>query len=151
MASPSPDGLVHAHVAHLIALAVDHRDVIGRLEHLHQEIPKHVWHAARPALIAGRRIALAGERYIAVLLDHFGRLGLQNRIGVIADQRLEIGHAIATARAVRHRAGTRCRRLEAGEEGMGPDAGEIRMAPGVAVVGAGAGDTVCAKAVVESV
>ena len=52
-----------------------------------------------------------------MLLHDFGRVRLQDRVGVIADQVREVGHAIGQARPVPHRAGTGCRRLEAGEEG----------------------------------
>src|SRR5712671_7135263 len=67
-------------------------------------------------------------------------MGLQDWIGVIADQlggvadehvvysrqdpAIEIN--LRPARLVPHRARSRCRRLEAGERGMGPYAGEIR-------------------------
>ena len=51
-------------------------------------------------------------------------LGLQDRIGVIADELAEIARtrigSIAEARLVYNRAGSRCRRLEAGEVGMRP-------------------------------
>jgi hypothetical protein len=68
--------------------------VVRPLEELQQEIPEHVGHAAGPTLVARRRITLAGQREIAVLLDHFGRPGLQDRIGIIADQLLEVGDAV---------------------------------------------------------
>ena len=89
--------LVHAYAAQLRALPVDDVDVIGRLEHLHQKIPEHIGHAAGPALIAGRRVAFAGKRKIAVPLYRSGRFGLQDRVFIVADKRLEIGASVAAA------------------------------------------------------
>ena len=118
--------LVQAHAAHFVAVAVDHRDLVRLLQHLHQEIPEDVRHALRPALVAGGWIALPRQRDFAVLLHDFRRRGLEDRVGVIADQLAEVRHPVARARPVEHRAGTRQRRLKAGEKGMRPDAGEIR-------------------------
>jgi hypothetical protein len=117
---------VHAHVAHFGALAVDHQNAVRPLEDLHQEIPEDVRHAARPTLIARRRIAVAGQRHLTVLLHDVGRPALQDRIGEVADELLEVSDAVGPSRSVEHRARTRCRRLEAGEIGMRPDAREIR-------------------------
>src|SRR5260221_14187180 len=52
-----------------------------------------------------------------------GRHRLQNRIGVIADQLSEFALASRFARLVQYRAGTRLRRLEAGEGHVCPYAG----------------------------
>ena len=117
--------LVHADAAGFVALAVDHRDVILRRQHLHREVPEDVRHALGPALIARRRIADARARQLAVLLHNLRGVGLQDGIGVIADQLLKVRDAIGTARRVEHRSRTRSGRLEAGEEGMRPVAGEI--------------------------
>src|SRR5258705_12151085 len=115
-------GLVHAHAADFVAMAVNHRDVIWRLEQLHQEIPKNIWHAAGPTLVAWRLIADARYRKVAVLFHDLRGLGLQNGIGVVTDQLLEVSHAVGAARLVLHWAGPRFRRLEAGQVGVGPDA-----------------------------
>jgi hypothetical protein len=117
---------IHAHMAQFMALAVDHQDVVRPLEDLQQEVPKNVGHPTGPTLVARSRIPSAGQRNVAVLLHDCGCLGLQNRVGVIADQLVEVGHAVGAARPVRHRAGTRCRGFEAGEVGVRPYAGEIR-------------------------
>ena len=62
----------------------------------------------------------------ARLLHGFCRPRFQDRIGVIADELIDVAHAIA-ARPVGHWAGARCRRLQApGEERVAPYAGEIR-------------------------
>ena len=119
-------GVVEAHAAHFIAVAVDDRDPVRLLDDLDDEVPEHVRHAARPALVARRRVTVAGERNLAVLLHHFRGLGLEDRIGVVADQLLEIGDAVGKPRFVAHRAGTRDRRLEAGEIGVRPQPGQIR-------------------------
>ena len=52
-----------------------------------------------------------------MLLHDFRRLGLQDRIGVIADQLVDVARRRWAARPVHHRAGTRWRRLEAGQVG----------------------------------
>jgi hypothetical protein len=61
-----------------------------------------------------------------VFLHDFRRLGLQDRIGVIADQLVEVAPAVGQARLVHHRTGTRWRRLEARQGWVAPYAGEIR-------------------------
>ena len=62
----------------------------------------------------------------ARLLHGFCRPRFQDRIGVIADELIDVAHAIAT-RPIGHRAGARWRRLQAPcEERVAPYAGEIR-------------------------
>src|SRR5205814_8640762 len=51
---------------------------------------------------------------------------LQHGIGVIADQLVEIAHAVGHARAIPHRPRPRQRGLEPGEAWVDPYAGEIR-------------------------
>jgi len=53
---------IHTHMPHFVIVKIKHRDRFRLLQHLHAEIPKHVGHARRPALIAGRRIADAAQR-----------------------------------------------------------------------------------------
>jgi hypothetical protein len=122
--------LVHAHMAHFRALAIDHQNAVRSLEDLHQEIPENVRHAARPTLVARRRIAFAGHRDFTVLLHDLGRPGLQDRIGVITDELLEVRNAVGPPRSVAHGAGPCRRRLETGEIRMSPYAREIRYGPG---------------------
>src|SRR5258708_21667950 len=83
-------GFGHAYPTDLVAVAVSHDDLVGLLDHLHPEIPKDIRHCLGPALIAWRRIALARQRNLAVLLHDFGGLRLQDWVRVIADQKLEI-------------------------------------------------------------
>src|SRR5256885_14302624 len=65
-----------------------------------------------------------------MLLDDFRRLGLEDRIGVIADKLPRIAYAplwpAAQAQTIRHRTRAGCRRFEAGPIRGTPYAGEIR-------------------------
>jgi len=72
-------------------------------------------------------------RHIAreqALLDEFGRLGLEDRIGVIADKLPGIAYApfwpAAQAQTIRHRTRAGCRRFEAGPIWVTPYAGKVR-------------------------
>src|SRR5258708_31334873 len=107
---------VHAHAAHFVALAVDHRDLVLLLEYLDQEIPKHVRYSAGPALAARRGIAVTGKRNFAVLLYHLGRLSLQDGLGVISYQLLYIRDTVGPARSVPDRTGTPLLWLTAGSK-----------------------------------
>ena len=128
---------VHAHVPQFRALAVDHQDVVRPLQDLQQEVPKHIRDAAGPALVARRRITLAGRGNLAVLLHDIGCPRPQDRIGVIADQLIEVGDAIGPTRPISHRPRPRCRRLKAGQIGMRPYAREIRYRGGASRTAAG--------------
>src|SRR5215470_441102 len=76
-----------------------------------------------------------------MLLDDFGRLGLEDRIGVIADELPRIAYALlwpaAQAQTIRHRTRAGCRRFEAGPIGVTPYAGEIRDGCGALRTAAG--------------
>src|SRR5215475_8359386 len=83
-------------------------------------------------------------RHIAreqALLDEFRRLGLEDRIGVIADKLPGIAYAplwpAAQAQTIRHRTRAGCRRFEAGPIWVTPYAGEIRDGCGALRTAAG--------------
>ena len=106
--------LVQAHLAELMIEGVKDRDLVGPLEQVHSIIDKNEWHLLGPTLVARGRIALPGQRNLAEPLHHFCRPGLQDRIGVIADQLVDTANAglrASPTHPVPHRTGTRCRRL----------------------------------------
>src|SRR6185503_5650090 len=112
---------IHANVPDLMIVLIDDDDLVGLLEHLHAE-REHEWYAVRPTLVARIVKAVKGDRLFAELLDPRRSLRLQNRIGVIADQLLDIVHPVAP-RSVRERRGSGCQRFEAGDGGMDPPTG----------------------------
>ena len=106
-------------------MKIEERDLVLLLQHLQPEIPEDVRDAARPALIAWRFVADAGERQVAVLLHDFGGFGFQNGIGVVADEPVVVAHAV-DASPVRDRTRSRCGRAQTRTQPAMPYAGEIR-------------------------
>src|SRR3954463_15267066 len=97
--------LVHAYVADFVAVAIDHRDLVRLLQHLHAEIPEDKRHTSGPTLVAWSLIDGSRQGNFAVLLHDVSRVGLQDGIGVIADELVPIAWTVVgTARPVSHRA-----------------------------------------------
>ena len=74
---------------------IGHGDVVALLEHLHSGGGQHERHPVGPALVARVVKAVMVHRFFAVLLHHGGRLGLQDRIVIIADELEHIAAAVA--------------------------------------------------------
>src|SRR5262245_52219556 len=83
--------LIHADVTELIAVKDD--DLVRLLEHPHCNYPKNIGHGFGPTLVGRGRRAHAAYLHFAMLLDEFRRLGLQDRIGIIADKLPGIAYA----------------------------------------------------------
>ena len=86
--------LVQAHPADLVILAEQHHDLVRQLQHLHGHMLEQERHGLGPALVRRARIGHAGERKLALLLHDIRRPGLQDRIGVVADQLAVVAHAV---------------------------------------------------------
>ena len=145
--------LVQPHHAEVVVVLVDEGDLVRLLQHLDIEVPENIGHRVLQTHVVRVRKNLAGQRDFAELLDHLRRLGLQDRIGVIADHQVEIARAGGQSRFVSHRAWTRERGAEA-QPGMQPDAGKIRNRRGALrpppVVWAKAGDTTAPATVIAN-
>jgi len=121
-------------------------DTIRLLNDLHHEFLVDERHRHRPTLVGSVSIGDARKRHFAELLYDLRCPGLQDRVGIIADQLVVVAHAfharrkgrkgqragsrvpglLRPARLVRHRARTRCRRLEPGKGRVKPDSGKAR-------------------------
>jgi len=84
---------VHAYLAELMIEGIKDADFVRLLKHLHSKIRDNPGHPFGPTLVARGRIAFARQRNFAELLHDLRRPGLQDRIGVIADQLRGITHA----------------------------------------------------------
>ena len=109
---------VKTHVPHVMIGLVDQDDLARRLHYLHFRVAQDVGRLLRPAFAARRRIAVAAARDLGVPLHLFRGPGLQDGIGVIADQPFE------NMRRVRDRTETGRRRLVI-QSRASPRAGEI--------------------------
>ena len=78
--------LVHPHMANLVIFVIEEGNLAGLLEYLDCRGGKNEGYPAGPTLVARRRIADAGQRHFAVLLDDVRRLRLQDRVAVVADK-----------------------------------------------------------------
>ncbi len=76
--------LIHAHLAKFIP--IKDGDLIRLLEHQHCNAVEDVGNRFGPTLYGRARRAGAAQLHFAVLLHGLRRPGLQDRIGVIADQ-----------------------------------------------------------------
>ncbi len=114
---------IHPHMPDLMIDGIDDGDFAGLLKYLQSIGRKHERHASRPALVARGWIAHAGQRQFAVLLDDFCCLGLQDRIGVIADKPPVVAHIMLPARSVPQRSGTGGERFDARDRLMRPHPG----------------------------
>jgi hypothetical protein len=117
---------IHAHMADFMIVRIDDDDLVRLLDQLHADIPNDKRDASRPTLPARARGRHPARFDLAELPDELRCLWLQDRVGVIADKPIEVAGAAPVARAVRHRAGSRARRLKAATSDMRPHAGEIR-------------------------
>ena len=117
---------IEADLTDFMILIENHHNSIGQLQHLHGHVLEQERHRLRPALVRRIGEGHAGERKIALLLDHRRGPGLQDRIGVVPDQLAIIAGALIVARPVGHRTGAGCRRHQPRQRSMAPDAGEIR-------------------------
>ena len=77
-------GLVETHLTHLMIKDIEDRYFVRLLQHLHAEIPKHKWHAARPTFVRriGRR--MTAKLDFTMFFHRFRRLRPQNRIGEVS-------------------------------------------------------------------
>ena len=128
---------IHPHLSKLMIERIEDRDFVWPLDNLHAKREGNKRQSFGPTLVAGRWIAFAGQRNLAEFLHHFRRPGLQDRIGVIADQLKIITNAslrsLAQARPVPDRAGARQRWLQSVERCVGPYTREFRKGHGAFV------------------
>ena len=117
--------LIQPHMPVVIVVRINQGDPIGLLQHPHAEIPEQIRQRVLQAHVVRIRIGDAGRRDFAELLDRLCGRGLEDRIGVIADQHAEIAGAGWQPGLVPHRPRTRQRRAEA-ESWMEPRTGKIR-------------------------
>src|ERR1700687_2727075 len=125
--------VVQAHLAYVRAGArVDEQDPVRLLKDSHRALLVDEQHRHGPTLVGGVPVDDASERHFAELFHDLRCPGLQDRIGIVADQLVVVAHAfyarrkggkgqrarsrvaglLRPARLVRDRAGTRWWRLE---------------------------------------
>src|SRR5262245_18691855 len=117
--------LVHPHAAYFVIFVIEDGDLLGLLQDLYCRGRKNEGQPSGPTLVARSRIADTGQRDFAVLLHDRRRLGLQDRIVVVADK-LPIVARDAAPRQVSQRRRARGNGLVTGDGCMSPHAGEIR-------------------------
>src|ERR1051326_6676427 len=117
---------VQAHMADFMIVGVDDRDLVLFLKHLHADVDgKHIRNAARPTLIAGRRVGPSGARHLAMLLHDLGGLRLQDWTAVVADEFVWIARSIPQGQ-ISYRTGTGLGRLDVRKCEMRPYARKVR-------------------------
>ncbi len=131
--------LVQPHHAEVAVVLVDERDLVRLLQQLDIEVPENVGQGVLQTHVVRVRKDPAGQRDFAELLDRLRCLGLQYRIGVIADHQGEVARAGGQPRLVPHRAWPRERGAKS-EPGMQPKAGKIRNRRGTLRPAAGRPD-----------
>src|ERR1051326_154692 len=110
-------------MTYLLVFGVKDRDLMRLLHELYLLALQDVRRRHRPALV-GRVGGCSARKFdFAVSPDGIGRIRLQDRVGVIADKRVEITLSV-DARAIEHGPGTRNWRFKP-NIGPGPNAGEI--------------------------
>src|SRR6202011_1411336 len=117
--------LIHAHLAELMIVVIEDGDPVRLLEDADFKVPKNIRHWLLLTLVVRVRKGPPGQRDFAALLDDLRGLGFQDRIGLIADQLVEVARAGGCARLVQHRARPRYRRLKS-KGWVRPNAGKIR-------------------------
>src|SRR5262245_39648693 len=115
---------IHTHAADLVILHVKDDDLVPLLDQLNFTLPQYVRRGLRPTLVARIGKGRAAKRNLSAFLQYLRSFGLQDRIGIVADQLAEATLAVGQARCIRYRAGTVFRRVEA-EEFACPQTGEI--------------------------
>src|ERR1700676_5189330 len=117
--------LVHAHLAELMIMMIKDDCPVRLLEHLDLEVPEDIRYRLLQTLVVRVGKTPAGQGYLAAPLDDLRSLRLQDWIGVVADQLVEVARAIGQARLVAYGARPRYRRFKS-QRWVGPNTGEIR-------------------------
>jgi hypothetical protein len=122
--------LVHTYVAELLIEDIKDDDSVAMLEHLHANISKNEGPPSGQHWLSGVGEPKPFNSASPCCFTISSRPGFRDRIGVIADQLIRVGHALFVvpreAQPVQSLDQARCRRLEARPIWVTPSAGEIR-------------------------
>ena len=102
---------IQAHLPDMMIQHVEDGDLVLFLQQLDFLLPENIGRLLRRALVGRVREGHAGDRNFALALHDLRRRGLQDRIGVIADELVAVAHPIRPMRPVEERPGAGWRRL----------------------------------------
>jgi hypothetical protein len=89
--------LVHAHLAELMIVGIQDKDLVRGLYYLRWAFRKIERWPSRPTLVARVRVADAIDPEFSVLFNDLRRLGLQDRVRIIAVKLEDIAGAVQAA------------------------------------------------------